>query len=188
MNLFQTQEPQQLNPMSPQQQQDHATLPLDPSETATVHNVTELSEERIQNTESFTITNDSILIQVPTHNITPDITNNQNQDNITLNTTQDNTSILSTSNTNITQPFQTQQTPRQKFDPPPIPPHFSTQINTQNSLQQGSSNTQTTNTVHFQTTTPPTQHIVQTLTYAPAQSNQTQNRQTGLKINTLQLT
>ena len=54
---------------------------------------------------NLTITNDSNLIQVPTHNITPDLTNNQNQENNTLNTTQDNTSTLSTSNTNITQLF-----------------------------------------------------------------------------------
>ena len=152
--LFQTQESQQLNPIYPQQ----------------------------QNTQSLIITKDSNLIQFPTHNITPDPTNNQNQENNILNTTQDNTSILSTSNTNIFQPFHTQRSPRQNFDPPPIPPQFSTQINTHNSPQQGSSNTQPTHTVHFQTTTPSTQPVVQTSTYAPAQ---THNIQTGLNINTL---
>ena len=84
----------------------------------------------------------------------------------------------------MTQRFQTQQSPRQN-DPPPIPPQFSTQINTHNSPQQGSFNTQPNNTVHFQTTTPPTEPVVQTLTYAPAQSNQIQKIQTGLNIHTL---
>ena len=64
-------------------------------------------------------------IQIPTHNITPEETNNQNQDN-TSNTTQDNTSVLSTSHTNITQPSQTHRSPRQNFDPPSIPSQFAT--------------------------------------------------------------
>ena len=88
MNLLQTQEPQQSNPIFPQQQQDPATLQRDPSDTATIQNASKLSEETLHNTQRFTKTNDSNLIQVPTHDITPYMTNNQNQDNITLNTTQ----------------------------------------------------------------------------------------------------
>ena len=129
---------------------------LNPSETATIQNASEFSEETVQtvqNTQSLTITNDSNLIQVPTHNITQDETNNQNQDN-SLSTTRDNTSILSTSHTNVTQPSQTQRSPRQTYHPPSIPPQFSTQIHTHNAPQQGSYNTQHTNTVHFQTPTP----------------------------------
>ena len=113
-----------------------------------------------------------------------DQNNNQNQDN-TLSTTQDNTSILSTSHTNVTQPSQTQRSRRQNYDQPPIPPQFSTQINTHDSPQHGSSNTQHTNTVHFQTPTPPSPHEIQTSTYAPAQSYLVQNVQTGLNINTI---
>ena len=131
-----------------------------------------------------TITNDSNLIQVPTHNITHDETNNQNQDN-TLNTTQDNISVLSTSQTNVTQPSQTQTSPRQNYYPPSIPPQFSTQINSQISPQQGASSTQHTNTVHFQTPTPPSPPELQTSTYTPAQNNSVQNVQTGLNINTI---
>ena len=63
----------------------------------------EETQQTVQNTQSLTITNDSNLI----HKITPDQTNNRNQDN-TLSTTQDNTSILSPSHTNVTQPSQTQ--------------------------------------------------------------------------------
>ena len=85
------------------------------------------SEATVQNTQSLTISNDSNLIQVPTHNITQDETNNQNQDN-TLSTTQDNTSVLSTSHSNITQPSQTQASPRQNYDPPPIPPQFNSHL------------------------------------------------------------
>ena len=132
----------------------------------------------MQNTQSLTITNDSNLIQVPTDNITDDETNNQNQDN-TLNTTQDNTSVLSTSHTNVTQPSQTQTSSRQNYDPPSIPLQFSTRINTHNSPQQGSSNNQHINTVHFQTPTPPSPPEIQTSTYAAAQSNPVQNVQTG---------
>ena len=140
--------------------------------------------QTVQNTQSLTVTNDSNLIQVPTHNITPDQTNNQNQDN-TLSTTQDNTSTLSTSHTNVTQPSQTQRYPRQNYDLPPIPPQFSTQINTHDSPQQGSSNTQHIYTVHFQTPTPLSPPEIKPSTYAPAQSNPVQNVQTGLNINTI---
>ena len=124
------------------------------------------------------------LIQIPTRNITPDETNNQNQDN-TLSTNQDNTSVLSASHTNSTQPSQTQTSPRQNYDPPSIPPQFSTQIHTHNSPQQGSSNTQHNNTVHFQTPTPPSPPELQTSTYTPARTNPAQNVQTSLNINTI---
>ena len=124
---------------------------MNPSETATIQNASEFSEETVQpvqNTQSLTITNDSNLIRVPTHNITQDETNTQNQDN-TSSTTQDNTSVLVTSHTHVTQPSQTQRSPRQIYDPPSIPPQFSTQIHTHNFPQQGSSNTQHTNTCIF---------------------------------------
>ena len=93
--------------------------------------------------------------------------------------------MLSTSHSNITQPSQTHRSPRQLYDPPSIPPQFSTSNNTQDSPQQGSSNTQHTNTVHFQTPTPPSPPQIQTSTYTPAQNNPIQNVQTGLNINTI---
>ena len=173
VNLFQNQEPHQLNPLFPQLPQASDIQQLNPSETAKIQNASEFSEETVhtvQNTRSLTITNDSNLIQNPTHNITPDQTNNQNKDN-TLSTTQDNTSILSTSHTNVTQPSQTQRSFRQNNDPPSIPSQFSTQIHTHNSPQQGSSNTQHTNTTHFQIPTPPSPPEIQTSTYTPAQRN-----------------
>ena len=187
VNLFQNQEPHQLNPLYPQSPQVSDIQQLNPSETATKQNASEFSEETVQvvqNTQSLTIANDSNLIQVPTHNITPEQTNNQNQNN-TLSTTQDNTSNLSTSHTNVTQPSQTQRSPRQNYDPPSIPPQFSTQITTRDFTQQGSSNTQHTNTVHFQTPAPPSPPEIQTSSCAPAQSNPIQNVQTGLNINTI---
>ena len=149
--------------------------------------MSEFFEETVQtvhNTKSVTITIDSNLIQVPIHNVTPDQTNKQNQDN-TLSLTHDNTSILSTSHTNVTQLSQTQRSLRPNNDPPPIPSQFSPQISTHESPQQGSSNTQHTNTVHFQTPTPPSPPEIQTSTYAPAQSNPLQNVQTGLNIDTI---
>ena len=83
----------------------------------------------------------------------------------------------------------TQASPRQNYDPPSIPPQFSTQIHTHNSPQQGSSDTQHStqhnNTVHFQTPTPPSPPEIQISTYTPAQSNPVQNVQTSLNINTI---
>ena len=187
VNIFQNQEPHLLNPLYPQLPHASDIQQLNPSETATIQNASEFFEETVQtvqNTQSLTITNDSNLIQVPTHKITPDETNNQNQDN-TLSTTQDNTYILSTCYTNVTQPSQTQRFPRHSLVIPSIPSQFSTQIHTHNSPQQGSSNTQHTNTVHFQTPTPPSPPEKQTSSYTPAQSNPVQSVQTGLNINTI---
>ena len=187
VNFFQNQQPQQVKPLYPQLPQASDIQQLNPSETATIQNASEFSEKTVQTlqtTQSLTITNDSHFIQVPIHNITPDETNNQNQDNI-LSTTQDNTSILSTSHTNVTQSSQTQRSPHQNYDPPSIPPQFSTQIHTHNSPQQGSSKTQHTNTVHFQTPIPPSAPEIQTSTCTPAQSNPVQNVQTSLNINTI---
>ena len=187
-NLFQNPEPHQLHPLYPQLPQVHDIQQANPSEIATIQKASEFSEETKQNTQSLTITNDSNLTQVPTYNITQVEIDNQNQEN-TLSTTQDNTSVLSTSHTNITQPSQKQASLRQNYDPPPIPPQFSTQIHAHNSPQQGSSNTQhntqNTNTVHFQTPTPPTPPEIQTSTYTPAQTNPVQNVQTSLSINTI---
>ena len=186
LTFFQNREPHQLNSRYPQLPRASDIQQLNPSETATIQNASEFSEETVptvQNTPSLTLTNDSNLIQVRTHNITQDETNNQNQDN-TLSTTQDNTSILSTSHKNVTQPSQTQRSPHKFYDPPFIPPQFSTQIHTHNSPQQGC-NTQHTNTVHFQTPTPPSPPKIQTSTYTPAQSNPVQNAETSLKINTI---
>ena len=97
-----------------------------PSETNTFHITSEFSEETVQNTRSFTITDDSNL---PTHNITQNEFTNQNQDN-TSNTNPDNNSVLSTSNTNITQPSQTQILSPRNYNPPSVPPQFSIQTNT----------------------------------------------------------
>ena len=62
-------------------------------------------------------------------------------------------------------------------------------MNTQNSPQQSSSNThhitQNTNTVHFQTPTPPSPSEIQTSTYTPAQTNPVQTTQPTLNINTI---
>ena len=154
-------------------------------ETATIQDTSEFSEETIRNTRSFTITDDSNPIQIPTHHITQNEYNNQNQDNTSI-TDQDNTSVLSTSNTNITQPSQTQVPSPRNYNPPFVPPQISTQINTHNSPQQSSSNThhitQNTNTVHFQTPTPPSHSEIQTSTYTPAQTNPVQPT---LNVNTI---
>ena len=108
VNLFQDQQHHQLNPLYPQLPQTSDTPQLNPSETATVQNASKLSEESepiVQNTQSITITNESNLVQFPTHHITSNQNNNPNQDK-TSSTIQDNTSILSTTQTNTTKPYQ----------------------------------------------------------------------------------
>ena len=187
VNLFQNPDPSQEQPLYPPQSQVSDIRQPNPSETNTIHNTSDFSEETVQNTRSFTITDDSNLVIIPTHNITPNEFTNQNQDN-TSNTNPDNTSILSTSNTNITQPSQTQILSPRNYNPPSVPPQFSTQINTHDSPHQSSSNTpytaQNNITVHFQTPTPPSSSEIHTSTYTPAQTNSVQTTQT-LNINTI---
>ena len=72
------------------------------------------------------------------------------------------------------------------YDPPPLPSQYSPLTTPHNSPQQGSSNTQVTNTVQFQTITPTTQPEIPVLAYTPAQNTQTQNTQPALTIKTLQ--
>ena len=186
VNLFQNPVLTQEQPLYPPLSQVSDTQQPNPSETNTIHNTSEFSEETVQNTRSFTITDDSNLITIPTHNITQNEITNQSQDN-TSNTNPDNTSVLSTSNTNITQPSQTQILSPRNYNPPSVPPQFSTQINTHDSPQQRSSNThyiaQNTNTVHFQTPTLPSSSEIQTSTYTPAQTNSVQTTQPTLNIN-----
>ena len=182
-NLFQNPDPLQEHPLYPSLPQVSYIQQANPSETATIQNTSEFSEETVQNTRSFTITDDSNLIQIPTHIITQNEFNNQIQDN-TLITNQENTSVFSTFHNpvlSITQPSQTQVSPRRNYDPPSIPSQFSTQIHTHNSPQQSSSNTQhitqNSNTVRFQTPTPPSPSEIQTSTYTPAQTNPVQTTQ-----------
>ena len=174
------QEPQQFNKLLYQQPDTTALQNVpDPSETATIQNVSELSDITINNPQNLTKTNDSNILQIPVHDITQNPNNNQDQNDTILDTNQDITSTLSTSNTTITQQFQTQQTSPQNYNPPPLPPQYFIQTSPHFSPQLGSTNTQTTNTVQFQTTTPTTQSIEQTLEYTPAQKTQTQNIQTA---------
>ena len=184
--FFQNPDLPQEQPLYPPLSQVSDIQQPNPSETNTIHNTSEFSEETVQNTRSFTITDDSNLITIPTHNITQNEITNQGQDN-TSNTNPDNTSVLSTSN--ITQTSQTQILSPRNYNPPSVPPQFSTQINTHDSPQQSSSNThyiaQNTNTVHFQTPTPPSSSEIQTSTYTPAQTNSVQTTQPTLNINTI---
>ena len=188
LTFFQNPDLPQEQPIHSPQSQVPGIQQPNPSETNTIHNTSEFSEETVQNTRSFIITDDSNLIIIPTHKITQNNITNQSQDN-TSNTNQDNNSILSTSNTNITQPSQTQILSPRNYNPPLVPPQFSTQINTHNSPQPSSSNThyiaQNTNTVHFQTPTPPSSSEIQTSTYTPAQTNSVQTTQPTLSINTI---
>ena len=199
---FERHESPQLNPLFPQLTQTSDVHMsdiqlLNPSETNTTQNTSELSEDTLtttrntqkftittdsNNTQNFTISTDSNPIQIPTHNITQDETNNTDQQ-ATLNITQEDTSVLSTHNTTIAQPSSTHGSPRPNYNPPPVPPQFLAQVNNHNSPQQGSSNTPHTNTVQFQTPTPPSPQELQTSTYTPAQNNPIQNVQSGFNIN-----
>ena len=120
--LFQNQEPQQFNIKS-NPQQDTTTLQNvpNPSETATIQIVSELSDETMNHPQNITITTDSNILQIPVHNITQNPIIDQTQNDTTHNTNQDETSTLSTSNTYLTQELQTQQTSHRNYDPPPLP-------------------------------------------------------------------
>ena len=148
--LFQNQEQQQFN-LLPDQQQDTTTLQKisDPSETATIQNVSELSDITVNNPRSFSITKDSNILQTPVHNMSQNTINDQNQNDTADKTNQDNTSTLSTSNTHITQPLQTQQTSPRIYDPPPPPSQYSTQTTPHNSPQQDTNAPQIQPTVQF---------------------------------------
>ena len=100
INLFQNPDPPQDQPLYPPISQIPDIQQPNPSETTTIHDPSEISEKTVQNTRSFTITDDSNIILFPTHNITQNEFNNQNQDN-PFTTNPDNTSVLSTSNTII---------------------------------------------------------------------------------------
>ena len=80
--------------------QNHTTLQLnnipDPCETATIQNVSELSEETTNNPQSITITDDSNIVQIPVHNITQNLIHDQTRIDTTQNTNRDNTSSLNT--------------------------------------------------------------------------------------------
>ena len=186
MDPLQIQESQQIIILPDQQQLETNIVQnvQDPSETVTLQNESDFSDEN-HNPQRFTVTISLNIIQIPVQKITQDATEDQYQDNIPQNTNQDDTFILSTSNTNITQPFQTQQPSPRNYDPPPLPPQYSTGTTPHNSPQQSSSNTQTMNTVQFHTTTSTTQPTQQTLSFTPAQNTQSRNIQNALTFNTL---
>ena len=168
-NLFQISDPPQEHLLYPPLSQVSDIQQTNPSETATIRNTSEFSEETVQNTRSFTITDDSNLIQIPTHHITQNEFNNQNQDN-TLTPNQDNTSVLSTSHTNIIQPSQTQVPPRRNYDPSSILSQFLTQIHTHNSL---------TNSTYTPAQTIPVQTTQPTLNITTIHSNPSFNYTTA---------
>ena len=76
----------------------------------------------MKNQQSITITDDSIIVQIPVQNITQTLVNDQTLNDTIQNTNQDNTSTLSTSDTLTTEEFQPQQTIERNYDPPPPPP------------------------------------------------------------------
>ena len=62
-----------------------------------------------------------------------------NQNHINTDSNQDGTSTISTSDTNISPQPQTQQPSSRNYDPPSIPPQYSTQTLSHTSPQPGSS-------------------------------------------------
>ena len=100
-DFFQSPQPQQHNITHDQQQDTTLQNIQDSSDADTIQNVSKLSDINTNNPQSFTITNDSNVLQVPVRQVTQ----NTNDD-----LTQANTSTLSLSHTNINQPLQIQQT------------------------------------------------------------------------------
>ena len=77
----------------------------EPSGVATLQNISELSNGTLNNPQSFTIPNDSIVLQIPVHNVTHNRDTDPKQNNTNNNPNQNNTSTLSTTNTDITHIF-----------------------------------------------------------------------------------
>ena len=89
-----------------------------------MQNLSELSDITLNNPHSFTITNDSNVLSNPVHNVTQNTNNDPNQKKTNTNLDQDNSSTLSTTNTTITQPFQTEQPSPRNSDPTSIPSQY----------------------------------------------------------------
>ena len=186
-NIEQFQNQEEQFPAIQNTQQD-TNLPQhlpDPSETATIQNVSEISDITTNNPQSIAITNDSNIVQIAIHNITQNTLPNQNHFNTDSN--QDGSSTISTSGTNITPQLQTQQPSLRNYDPPSIPPQYSTQT-----LSHTSPHTSHTNvpqrplTVQFKNSiqqVQPEHYIYQSY---HTQNTQTQNTQPTLTINILQ--
>ena len=96
----------------------------DPSDIAPIQKDSELSDITTNIPQSFTITTDSNIVQIPIHNITQKTLPNQNYTNNDSN--HDGTSTVSTSDTNISPQLQAQQPSPENYDPPSIPPQYST--------------------------------------------------------------
>ena len=129
----------------------------------TTQDTTESLQDTLTNQPTTSTITDSNALQVPIHNIA------DNPNNVFH--SQD-TSILSTTNTTITQPSQTHHIVQRNYDPPYPPSHNSTHSTTHASPQHGSSNTfqtrnQTLTTSQFQMATPP-QQSTQPIQYIPA--------------------
>ena len=139
--------------IKPDLQQDTTELqnPQDPADTVAIQNASEPWEVTTNNPQSFTITNNSNLLQIPTRNISENVNNDPNPEN---------TSILSTSNINIT---------------------HTTPTILLKKVQSSNSNDTTIIPVqrelHFQATTPTRQPVLQILSYTTSQTTQTQNIQ-----------
>ena len=77
--LFQNQEPQQLHIVQVPQQDTKTFKNIpDPSETATIQKVSEISDITINNPKSLTVTNESSILQIPVHDITQNTLRHQN--------------------------------------------------------------------------------------------------------------
>ena len=126
LEQFQNQEERLHTVHNPQQETNPPQHIPDPSETSTVQNASEIFDTTINNPRSLTITNGSNIVQIPVRNITQNVLTNQNQSNTNININQDSTATVSTSDTNITPQFQTQQPSPRNYDPPSLPPQYST--------------------------------------------------------------
>ena len=136
----------------PDEQQKITTLRNLPhlSDTTPRQSISEFSDVTINNTQNFTITTDSNVLQIPIHNITQNTNNDFNQNDTNTISNRDNTFTLYIANTNITQPSQTQQPSPRNCDPPPLPPQYATHYTLHNSLQQSSFKTNDPDTFQIQ--------------------------------------
>ena len=165
------------------QETTHSNIIPDPSETATIKNTSESSQETTNDPQS--VTDDSNTIQIPLDNIIQTNINESTSNNTTLNP-HEILHLYYLHQINLQLENFNHKTIQPNYDPPHLPVQYSPRITSHNSPQQRSSNTQVTNTVQYQTVTPTTQSEVTTAAYTPAPKTQTQNIQPAITLNTLQ--
>ena len=146
--------------------------------TTTFDDTSTVPDDTTTDTQSLSVTSDSNILNTPTRQITENDTvlSHNDNDNASL---QKDTSTINMQNTTTTPPQAFSQQVQETYDPPSIPPEFSTHKTPCYSPEQGSSNTNISIALNYtqtqsQQTAPTRQTTLRTPPYIPAQTSITQ--------------